>query len=78
MIKSQLIQLLAAEHALRHIAFPAISCGVYGYPPAQAAAIARKTCSQHAAPSLQITFAGFDAKMLALYHQQLQRHAPGA
>ncbi|MDD9802041.1 MAG: O-acetyl-ADP-ribose deacetylase [Deltaproteobacteria bacterium] len=69
--------LLAAEHALRHIAFPAISCGVYGYPPAQAATIAVQTCRAHAAPSLQITFACFDAKMLALYHQQLQLHAPG-
>ncbi len=31
---------LAAEHGVRTIAFPAISCGVYGYPLAQAAAIA--------------------------------------
>jgi O-acetyl-ADP-ribose deacetylase (regulator of RNase III) len=28
------------EHRLRTMAFPAISCGVYGYPPAQAAAVA--------------------------------------
>ena len=31
---------LAAEHDVRTIAFPAISCGVYGYPVAQAAQIA--------------------------------------
>ncbi len=31
---------LAAENALRTIAFPAISCGIYGYPLAEAAAIA--------------------------------------
>ena len=31
---------LAAQHAVRSIAFPAISCGVYGYPLDDAAAIA--------------------------------------
>ena len=31
---------LAARHSARTIAFPAISCGVYGYPVAEAASIA--------------------------------------
>ncbi|NII09823.1 O-acetyl-ADP-ribose deacetylase [Oleiagrimonas sp. C23AA] len=31
---------LAYEHDVQSIAFPAISCGGYGYPPAKAAAIA--------------------------------------
>jgi O-acetyl-ADP-ribose deacetylase (regulator of RNase III) len=34
---------LASEHQLSSIAFPAISCGVYGYPIEQAAAIAVQT-----------------------------------
>jgi O-acetyl-ADP-ribose deacetylase (regulator of RNase III) len=31
---------LARQHQVRSIAFPAISCGVYGYPIEEAAAIA--------------------------------------
>jgi len=34
---------LAREHRLRSIAFPAISCGVYGYPVSRAASIAVRT-----------------------------------
>lgn len=34
---------LAGEHRCRGIAFPAISCGVYGYPIAEAAEIACQT-----------------------------------
>ena len=33
----------AREHNWRSVAFPAISCGVYGYPPAEAAGLAVKT-----------------------------------
>ncbi len=33
---------LAASHGIRRIAFPAISCGVFGYPVEPAAAIAKR------------------------------------
>ncbi|HMJ06989.1 MAG TPA: O-acetyl-ADP-ribose deacetylase [Chthoniobacterales bacterium] len=37
---------LAVEHGLKTIAFPAISCGAYGYPMAEAAEIAVE-CTAH-------------------------------
>src|SRR5262245_2559218 len=36
---------LAAAHRVRSIAFPAISCGAYGYPLAEAVAIAVRECA---------------------------------
>src|SRR4051794_36005559 len=38
---------VAAEHGLRSIAFPAISTGVYGFPPERAAPIAVRTVAQN-------------------------------
>lgn len=38
---------LAEAQGIRTIAFPAISCGVYGYPPSQAARIAVREASNH-------------------------------
>jgi O-acetyl-ADP-ribose deacetylase (regulator of RNase III) len=38
---------LAEEHGVRTISFPAISTGVYGYPPAPAAAIAVREVKAH-------------------------------
>lgn len=35
---------LAARNGVRTLAFPAISCGVYGYPISEAAEIALRTC----------------------------------
>src|SRR5688572_6423821 len=38
---------LAEEHACRSVAFPAISCGIYGFPLQRAAAIAVREVRQH-------------------------------
>jgi len=38
--------LLANNEGLESIAFPAISCGIYGYPLAEAALIALRTCCE--------------------------------
>jgi len=57
---------LAHELALSSIAFPAISCGAYGYPLAAAAAIAVHSCQRYGG-DLNIRFACFDDTMLAHY-----------
>jgi O-acetyl-ADP-ribose deacetylase (regulator of RNase III) len=67
---------LAFEHNVGTLAFPAISCGVYGYPAAEAVDIAVSVCADAAAKyaALQsITFCCFDTGMLRLYETALQR-----
>jgi O-acetyl-ADP-ribose deacetylase (regulator of RNase III) len=67
---------LALAHGAASIAFPAISCGVYGYPLAQATRIAVRECAKFASvePEFErIVFACFDSAMLALYRAELTR-----
>jgi len=69
---------LAASHKLRTIAFPAISCGVYGYPVEQAVRIAVRECASFAASHVlleRITFACFDGAALEAYEDELKRIA---
>ena len=67
---------LALDHGIRTIAFPAISCGVYGYPMESAGKIAVRECrlfvEEHAAIA-QVTFALFGASALAVYEALLAR-----
>jgi len=63
---------LAHEHGLKSIAFPAISCGVYGYPMEQGCRIAREEASRALAdfPELErIIFTPFGEGALAVYQQ---------
>jgi O-acetyl-ADP-ribose deacetylase (regulator of RNase III) len=67
---------LALAHGVRTMAFPAISCGVYGYPIDKAAAIAVLECFQFArvhSAIENITFALFGADALAVYEAELAR-----
>lgn len=68
---------LAAEHQLASLAFPAISCGVYGYPWEQATAIAvrevRRFLAQGEHGLREIRFACFGQPMLQLYETELAR-----
>jgi len=67
---------LALAHGVRSIAFPAISCGAYGYPIDKAAAIAVRECFEFAEthPAIeQITLALFGSDALAAYEAELAR-----
>jgi O-acetyl-ADP-ribose deacetylase (regulator of RNase III) len=67
---------LAAAYGLKTIAFPAISCGAYGYPLEQAVKIAVREsvdfAAGHPLPE-KIIYACFDAAMLAAYESELAR-----
>jgi O-acetyl-ADP-ribose deacetylase (regulator of RNase III) len=72
---------LAAAHGARRIAFPAISCGVYGYPFDQAAAIAvRETATFLGGAPVpeRVIFAAFGEAILAAYAAALRAHAEQA
>jgi O-acetyl-ADP-ribose deacetylase len=65
---------LAAEYGVQSIAFPAISCGVYGYPPGDATRIAAQTTIEalQEYPAIEhVIFACFGKDMLALYREEL-------
>ena len=67
---------LAEGVAARSVAFPAISCGVYGYPPALAVEVAVATVADSLARLQrvdEVIFACFDAAMLELYEVALTR-----
>ncbi|MBI4207507.1 MAG: O-acetyl-ADP-ribose deacetylase [Betaproteobacteria bacterium] len=67
---------LAVRHGVKTIAFPAISCGAYGYPLAEAVKIAVRECANvlAAEPALEkIVFACFDGATLAAYEAELAR-----
>ena len=66
---------LAKENDLHSIAFPAISCGVYGYPWEDATEIAvaavREWQTKNADYELDVTFCCFSDDMYALYDRKI-------
>jgi O-acetyl-ADP-ribose deacetylase len=64
---------LAREHQISSIAFPAISTGVYGFPPERAAQIAVRTVTTQLKASgvSVVQFVCFDGGALGIYHRLL-------
>ncbi len=71
---------LAAEYAIKTIAFPAISCGVYGFPVEQAATIAMNSIqtSMQGCPLLQrVYLVCFGEAVLKAYNQSFTQIIQG-
>ena len=63
---------LALNYGVRSIAFPAISCGVYGFPHSKAAAIALQSCAQWSVGFSEICFVLFSASTWAAFSDYAQ------
>ncbi len=63
---------LALEYSCQSIAFPAISCGAYGYPLDQAAKVSIRECLKYSS-KLDICFYLFGAELLEIWRQELAR-----
>jgi len=67
---------LALKHGLKTVAFPAISCGIYGYPLEAAVKIAVRECADFLAGGNaveKIIFACFNDAALQAYEAELSR-----
>lgn len=62
---------VADEVGARSVAFPAISTGVYGYPPEEAAAVAVTTVGTADTEVLVVRFVAFDEDTLGHYRKLL-------
>lgn len=54
---------LANAHGLASVAFPAISCGIYGYPAGEAAEISIGAAQEHAGDLAEVRFVLFGESM---------------
>jgi O-acetyl-ADP-ribose deacetylase (regulator of RNase III) len=71
---------LAVAHGVRSIAFPAISCGIYGYPVADAARIAVRTVAGFLAAEQtiqRVVLACFGSDVLDAYRLAVRQTGAG-
>ncbi len=67
---------LAVAHRLKTIAFPAISCGIHGYPVPAATRVASRTVANFLAQDKtigQVIFACFSAEVLTAFQSALSQ-----
>jgi O-acetyl-ADP-ribose deacetylase (regulator of RNase III) len=72
---------LAEKHGIRSIAFPAISCGLYGYPISEAAPLAVRVVREHLAGESgleEVLFVCFNEAIFAVYQAALGESPRGA
>jgi len=67
---------LALAHGCQSVAFPAISCGVYHYPPEEAAGISVSVCQGPEYAALDIYFYLFSDRMAAIWTAALEKAEP--
>lgn len=60
---------LARTYDAPRVAFPAISCGVYGYPPEDAAPVAVAAALQHGRDLEEVRFVLFSDRLLQIWRQ---------
>lgn len=68
---------LSVENRIKTLAFPAISCGVYGYPLEAACQIAVRECAAflNLHPGIEkIIFCAFDKNLFEIYERTVQAH----
>ncbi|HHX8466964.1 TPA: macro domain-containing protein [Vibrio diabolicus] len=65
---------LALANHCQSVALPAISCGVYGYPPQEAAEVAMAVCQRPEYAALDMRFYLFSEEMLSIWQRALTQH----
>ncbi len=63
---------LAIDHHCASIAFPEISCGVYGYPAKEAATISLRVCTQAEYSAIDVIFYLFSDELFQMWCQELE------
>ena len=67
---------LAATKGLQSISFPAISCGIYGYPIHEAASVALSTCIEYARKNRNIKLIRhilFDRGIFEVFNEEFKK-----